>query len=160
MEKKPPTPELVMMYAYTDAQDESHCQEVTVQFGEFPVAPPAPPAFLSFIHPAQAKCTLLWAPPGWSDEAARTHRTPSRRIILVLRGEVEVGFSDGTKRRVRAGEVTFFERDPDTSKGHTTRVIAQDPVLLAMIEHPDLQVPSPSPIPVAVPPKPDPSPSA
>ena len=49
------------------------------------------------------------------------HHAPARQLVVVLSGELEVGTSDGDKRRGTAGQV--FVADDLTGKGHETRVI-------------------------------------
>jgi len=61
------------------------------------------------------------------------HHAPARQIVFVLNGVVEVGTSDGEKRRWGAGAA--FIPDDLTGKGHLTRVI-EGPAMLAFIELP------------------------
>lgn len=49
------------------------------------------------------------------------HHAPASQIVVVLSGELEVGASDGEKRRCSAGQV--FVADDLTGKGHLTKVI-------------------------------------
>lgn len=49
------------------------------------------------------------------------HHAPARQIVVVLSGVLEVGTSDGEKRRCTAGQA--FIADDLSGKGHTTRVI-------------------------------------
>jgi quercetin dioxygenase-like cupin family protein len=50
------------------------------------------------------------------------HHAPASQIVVVLSGEVEVGTSDGEKRRCTAGHA--FIADDLTGKGHLTRVVS------------------------------------
>ena len=61
------------------------------------------------------------------------HHAPARQIVFVLHGVVEVGTSDGEKRRWGAGSA--FIPDDLTGKGHLTRVI-EGPAMLAFVELP------------------------
>jgi hypothetical protein len=61
------------------------------------------------------------------------HHAPASQIVVVLSGEVEVGTSDGEKRRTTAGQA--FIADDLTGKGHVTRVIG-GPVRVLFIELP------------------------
>lgn len=61
------------------------------------------------------------------------HHAPARQIVFVLYGVVEVGTSDGEKRRWGAGSA--FIPDDLSGKGHLTRVI-EGPAMLAFIELP------------------------
>jgi len=49
------------------------------------------------------------------------HHAPASQIVVVLAGELEVGTSDGEKRRCTAGQA--FIADDLNGKGHLTRVI-------------------------------------
>jgi hypothetical protein len=49
------------------------------------------------------------------------HHEPAGQIVVVLSGELEVGTSDGEKRRATAGQA--FIADDLTGKGHVTKVI-------------------------------------
>jgi hypothetical protein len=51
--------------------------------------------------------------------------------VITLAGEVEIGLSDGTKHRYGPGHVTLAE--DLTGKGHTTRVVGDQPRLSATI---------------------------
>jgi hypothetical protein len=59
------------------------------------------------------------------------HHAPARQVVFVLHGVVEVGTSDGEKRRWGAGAA--FIPDDLTGKGHLTRVI-EGPAMLAFVE--------------------------
>ncbi|MGH7960720.1 MAG: hypothetical protein ACRERD_02700 [Candidatus Binatia bacterium] len=49
------------------------------------------------------------------------HNAPTRQIVVVLSGEMEVGTTDGQTRRWRAGEA--FLADDLTGRGHTTKTV-------------------------------------
>jgi quercetin dioxygenase-like cupin family protein len=49
------------------------------------------------------------------------HHAPARQIVAILSGILEVGTSDGEKRRCGAGQI--FVADDLTGKGHVTKVI-------------------------------------
>jgi hypothetical protein len=51
--------------------------------------------------------------------------------VITLAGEVEIGLADGTKHRYGPGHVTLAE--DLTGKGHTTRVVGEQPRLTATI---------------------------
>src|SRR5579863_6094941 len=61
------------------------------------------------------------------------HHAPARQIVIVLSGVLEVGTSDGEKRRCVAGQA--FIADDLTGKGHTTRVI-QGPARVMFVQLP------------------------
>jgi quercetin dioxygenase-like cupin family protein len=59
------------------------------------------------------------------------HNAPRRQFVITLAGEVEIGLGDGTKHRYGPGHVTLAE--DLTGKGHTTRVVGDQPRLSATI---------------------------
>lgn len=59
------------------------------------------------------------------------HNAPRRQFVITLSGEVEIGLGDGTVHRYGAGHVTLAE--DLTGKGHTTRVVGNQPRLTATI---------------------------
>jgi len=59
------------------------------------------------------------------------HNAPRRQFVITLAGEVEIGLADGTKHRYGPGHVTLAE--DLTGKGHTTRVVGEQPRLTATI---------------------------
>jgi hypothetical protein len=59
------------------------------------------------------------------------HPAPRRQYVILLTGELEIGFGDGTVRRFGPGDARLVE---DTSgQGHTTRFIGTGPVITAVI---------------------------
>src|SRR5262249_14302795 len=59
------------------------------------------------------------------------HNAPRRQFVITLAGEVEIGPGAGTKHRYGPGHVTLAE--DLTGKGHTTRVVGEQPRLTATI---------------------------
>jgi quercetin dioxygenase-like cupin family protein len=59
------------------------------------------------------------------------HNAPRRQFVITLAGEVEIGLADGTKHRYGPGHVTLAE--DLTGKGHTTRVVGDQPRLSVTI---------------------------
>jgi quercetin dioxygenase-like cupin family protein len=59
------------------------------------------------------------------------HNAPRRQFVITLAGEVEIGLGDGSVHRFGAGHVTLAE--DLTGKGHTTRVVGNQPRLTATI---------------------------
>ena len=62
------------------------------------------------------------------------HHAPARQIVVVLSGVLEVGTSDGQKRRCTPGQA--FIADDLTGKGHLTRVI-EGPAHVMFVQLPD-----------------------
>lgn len=61
------------------------------------------------------------------------HTAPVRQFAITALGELEVEVSDGTRRRVQAGELVFLE--DTTGKGHITRQIG--PITNLYLQVPD-----------------------
>jgi quercetin dioxygenase-like cupin family protein len=59
------------------------------------------------------------------------HPAPRRQYVIVLAGQLEIGFKDGTVRRVNPGDATLAE--DTTGPGHTTRVVSPTPALAAIV---------------------------
>ena len=59
------------------------------------------------------------------------HPAPRRQYIIVLAGQLELGFKDGTSKRLNPGDATLAE---DLSgPGHTTRVVGSGPAITAVV---------------------------
>jgi hypothetical protein len=113
---------------YADAEGESHFEDVEVGMNEVVFAPPAPPLKLSeFIE--SSKFSFLSAEPGWFGD---WHPAPKRQFVLYLQGEIEAEVSDGEIRRFGPGSATLAE--DTTGKGHRSRVIGDQEVLLAVVQ--------------------------
>lgn len=113
------------MRLYADDRGESHFEDLEIALAPVDFAPPAAPLNIAqFLPTAQS----LWvgAPVGWGGEVP--HPSPHRQIFCVIQGEFEVTASDGTVRRFPVGSVLLLE---DTrGKGHSTRVLGNDDVLI------------------------------
>ena len=119
-----------MKYArlYADAKGESHIEYVEVELQATDFAPPAPPLNLSSFTPA-TRVGFLHAPPGWS---GNWHPAPKRQIMIYLAGEVEGKTSDGQVRRFGPGDVVLLE--DTTGRGHISRVVGNQDVLMAVVQ--------------------------
>ena len=116
---------------YSDSHGESHFDEVEVEFQSVDFAPPAPPVGLSTLTPA-VQWGFLTLPVGWEGD---WHPTPRRQIFFYLSGEVKGETSDGEVRRFGPGDVTLVE--DTTGKGHRSRVVGTESVLLAVVQLPE-----------------------
>jgi hypothetical protein len=116
---------------YADDNGESHTEEVAVAMSQADFAPPAPAVDLSSAIQV-ANMVFLRLPTGWYGAA---HPVPRRQFIVFLAGEAEGSVSDGEVRRYGPGSVVLHE---DTwGKGHTSRVVGDEPVLMAVVQLPD-----------------------
>jgi hypothetical protein len=59
------------------------------------------------------------------------HPAPRRQFVITISGQVEIGLGDGSFHRFGPGHVNFAE--DLTGKGHTTRVIGDQPRVTATI---------------------------
>jgi quercetin dioxygenase-like cupin family protein len=117
---------------YTGEDGETHFEDLQIQFQEVAFAPPAPPVLLTPFTPA-TQWAFFSLPPGWYGD---WHPTPRRQIFFYLSGEAEAEVSDGTVRRFRMGDATIVE--DTTGKGHRSRVVGDQPLLLAVVQMPDI----------------------
>jgi quercetin dioxygenase-like cupin family protein len=116
---------------YADADGESHFEDVEVPLTPVNFAPPAAPLNLAPFIPA-AQFSFLGAPAGWYGD---WHPAPRRQFFCILAGECEFAASDGTARRFPSGSVLLLE---DTKgKGHATRVLSEDALLVTVVQLPD-----------------------
>jgi quercetin dioxygenase-like cupin family protein len=118
----------VRLFATPDG--ESHFEDVELDLHEAAYAPPAPPYRVSDATPASA-VVMTTLPPGWFGD---WHPSPRLQWWFQLTGELEVRTSDGETRRLGPGAIVRVE---DTAgRGHTTRVLGDDPVTAVYVHIP------------------------
>jgi hypothetical protein len=110
-----------------DAFGETHFSDGELDVDLAVLAPPADAMYLSSFFPAE-KIVLCHLVPGW---VGTWHPAPYRGWWFVLQGELEVEVTDGQKRRLPSGSITLTE--DVQGKGHLTRVIGQQPVIMASV---------------------------
>ncbi len=59
------------------------------------------------------------------------HPAPRRQYVIILSGQVEIGLGDGAVRRFGPGDV--FLAEDLTGRGHTLRVVGEQPYFFATI---------------------------
>jgi quercetin dioxygenase-like cupin family protein len=59
------------------------------------------------------------------------HPAPRKQYVIILSGELEIGFGDGTTRRFGPGDARLVA--DTTGQGHTTRAVGDAPVLTAVV---------------------------
>ena len=59
------------------------------------------------------------------------HPAPRRQFVIILSGQQEIGFGDGTKKIFGPGDARLVE--DITGKGHTTIAIGNEPCITATI---------------------------
>lgn len=115
---------------YSDAQGESHFEDLQIDLKLREYAPPAPPLELSSFVPAD-RVGFMNAPVGWSSD---WHPASRRSLFFVLEGEWEVTASDGESRRFPKGSALRLE--DNSGRGHSSRVVGETDSLAAMVELP------------------------
>jgi hypothetical protein len=122
--------ELKMKYVkvYADDNQETHFQDMEVPLKEADYAPPAPPIAVS-QHESATGTVAIGFPPGWFGDF---HPAPKHQWMIITSGALEIGVSDGEKRVLREGTIAFLEESG--SKGHSTRVIGDEPSILMVTE--------------------------
>jgi EutQ-like cupin domain len=113
---------------YSDAEGESHFEDVEIELDLTDYAPPAPPLYLSATTPA-GQFAFMKAPAGWASD---WHPSSARNLFFVLSGEWEVTASDGESRRFGEGSILLVE--DTTGKGHWSRVVSESDSLAAMVQ--------------------------
>lgn len=59
------------------------------------------------------------------------HPAPQRQFVIILSGQLEIGFEDGSKRVFGPGDARLVE--DTTGKGHTTAAVGGIPCVTATI---------------------------
>ena len=114
---------------YSDAQGESHWQDVDVELRERTFAPPA--KAIETSSPETAKQTMfLRLRAGWDEPI---HPTPVSQKLVCLAGSVRVTASDGAFRDIGAGDV--WHMDDKHGKGHHTVVTSDEDFLSVIIQY-------------------------
>jgi hypothetical protein len=112
---------------YCDDEGHSHFEDIEPGFKSVDFAPPAPPLDLSEAFAAK-QISFMKASPGWYGD---WHPAPARMIHIYISGQVEVTVSGGEVRTFGPGSIGLVE---DTKgKGHQSKVIGADEVLIAVI---------------------------
>jgi len=116
---------------YADSTGESRFEDLALDFQLIQYAPPTPSIYVSRFSPA-TQYGILVLPPGWD---GGLHPTPNRQVFFVLSGGVEVQLSGGETRRFAAGQMVVGE--DTTGQGHHTRVVGDEPLVLATVHLPE-----------------------
>jgi hypothetical protein len=113
---------------YADGNGESHFEDIEVEMKAIDFAPPAPPLDLSDFAEA-TQFAFPRAPVGWVGD---WHPAPRRQMMIYLTGHVEGETSDGRRREFGPGSAVLVE--DTTGKGHRSRVIGTEDVLMAVVQ--------------------------
>jgi quercetin dioxygenase-like cupin family protein len=108
---------MAMYRMYTGSDGQSHLEEQTI----------AAHPILSETRPA-AHIQFRELPAGTFMDF---HNAPRRQYVIVLAGQLELGFKDGTTKQLHPGDATLAE--DTTGSGHTTRVSSTTPAVTAVV---------------------------
>lgn len=106
--------------------------ESSFEAGEFPYAFVDLGDFRAGVSPLEIgeRGTFMMFPSGTFEDF---HPTPNAQILVVVQGQVEVGTSDGDKRRFGPGDVVLMQ--DNSGKGHTTRTFGAADHIALMIPY-------------------------
>ncbi len=111
-----------------DAGGVSRFEDFTIGLTMQDFAPPAPSLWLSGAEPAD-RLVYLTLPAGWGSPQ---HPSPRRQVALCLAGRLRVEAGSGEVREIGPGGIWRME---DTrGAGHTTTVLGDEPVQLAIVQ--------------------------
>lgn len=118
------------LYLCEDANGVSHFEdrEFPLEMKDF--APPAPVMWQSNDISAE-RLLYLTLPAGWG---GAKHRSPHRQIGHCLSGRLRVEAGDGEVREFGAGAIWYM--DDTKGSGHTTTVLGDEDVRLAIVQLP------------------------
>lgn len=97
---------------YTGEDGQSHFEELELPTGPVGQAPFQASTGISFRR-SEAGHFMDW------------HNAPRRQYVITLSGQAEIVIGDGTVRRLSPSDVLLAE--DLTGRGHTTRVIGNEP---------------------------------
>ncbi|MDA3858247.1 MAG: cupin [Roseovarius sp.] len=114
---------------YSDADGESHWEDIDVTLEERSFAPPAQDIEIS--EPEAVKQTMfLRLRAGWNEPI---HPTPVAQKLICLAGTVRVTASDGEARDIGPGDIWHME--DKHGKGHHTMVTSKEDFESVIIQY-------------------------
>jgi quercetin dioxygenase-like cupin family protein len=102
---------------YTGSDGQSHIEAIDIE---------KKPEWLKGLATTQISFNV-WP----KDRFLDWHPAPRRQFVIILSGQLEIGCGDGTKQVFGPGDARLVE--DTTGKGHTTRVVSNEPVLTATV---------------------------
>ena len=113
---------------YSDEDGVSHFAELEMRLG--PVVLSLTTPVLEACEPqAASQVMFVRLPPDWNSD---WHPVPAYQYVCVLSGRAELTAGDGDTRQFAAGDVLHLQ--DIVGKGHTTRVIGGEEILLAVVQ--------------------------
>jgi hypothetical protein len=95
---------LIRIYATDDGESRIEDLEIAANAGQVPIT-----TMTAGVYSGSGARAPDW------------HTAPRRQFAINMTGELEVEISDGTRRRIGAGDLVFLE--DVTGKGHVTRAL-------------------------------------
>ncbi len=111
-----------------DADGISHFAVRPISMSMADFAPPAPAMWMSETEPCSGVLHLV-LPAGWG---GAQHPSPRRQIAYCLSGRLRVEAGDGEVREFGAGAI--WRMEDVTGEGHTTTVLGDEDVRLAIVQ--------------------------
>lgn len=119
-----------VLHLTEDAAGISHFSDLAMSLDASAFAPPAPPMPISGVEPAIGLLYLI-LPAGWG---GAQHPSPRRQVAFCLSGRLRVEAGDGEVREFGAGAI--WRMEDVAGAGHTTTVLEDDDVRLAIVQLP------------------------
>jgi len=116
-------------HLYNDPKGISYFGDTQIDTALLEFAPPAPAVNVSAPRPAK-QYLFLELPPNWYGEP---HPAPSRQLMILIRGELEVTVSNNSKKIFKPGDIALAE--DISGEGHATRNLSSDPSLLLIVQY-------------------------
>jgi hypothetical protein len=120
------------LHLTADSNGVSHFADAAVPLHAGAFAPPAPPMPISVTEPATGLLYLV-LPAGWG---GAKHPSPRRQVAFCLSGRLRVQAGDGVVREFGAGAI--WRMEDVSGSGHTTTVLGDEDVRLAIVQLPPL----------------------
>jgi len=113
---------------YSDENGESHFAEMEMRLAPVVLSLTVPA--LEASEPQEARQILfIRLSPDWDTD---WHPAPAYQYMCVLSGTAEITVGDGDVRRFSAGDTVLLQ--DITGKGHQTRVVGEEEVLVATVQ--------------------------
>jgi len=126
--KKGARPGVNYLRVYADETGQSHFADLELRLAPVVHSLAMPAVEASEPQPA-SQFLIVRLPAGWH---ADWHPAPAYQYLCVLAGEAELTVGDGDRRRFSVGDVLHLQ--DIAGRGHTTRVIGEQDLLLAVVQ--------------------------
>jgi hypothetical protein len=113
---------------YTDAEGESHFEDLVAELSLVDFASSAPSLYVSKSLTAK-QSSFFGAPAGWISD---WHPSQGRNLFVVVSGSWEIETSDGEIRTFAPNQTLLVE--DTTGKGHRSRVLGNEESLALLVQ--------------------------